>query len=235
METPRQPPQAQTLFPVLACHATTRKQHPCSNIDCVRFSFVRNGTILAQVREEARVFPVSTGTSLLVAPGIDFGYRPEGAAELTTLLIDTDYLIEHLFWQHRDLIPDREAARDLDAKLYPHPVQVLRLGERQTERLGPMLDAPVARTGDDQSSQGYCRTHALLFTVLAVLAPLIRYASVAVPPLASRQRADSIVPPRWRAFQPVRREIARTATLMQNDIPRRCSLAELAAKLAALL
>ncbi|MFT3799140.1 hypothetical protein [Microbacterium sp.] len=61
------------------------------------------------------------------------------------LLVDADYLIEHLFWQHLDVIPDRDAARDLAAKIYPDPVQVLRLGEHEVERLAPILDELVSR------------------------------------------------------------------------------------------
>jgi len=166
---------------------------------------------------------------LLIAPGVNLRCQPEGKATVTTLMLDTDYLIEHLYWQHLDLIPDREAARDLAAKLYPDPVQVLRLGERQLERLGPTLDDLVTLTEGELPPSRYFRAHALLLTVLAALAPLIRHAPVTVPPLTSRQRAVRVAPPRWREFRPIRREVARTAALMQNDIARRWSLAELAA------
>ncbi|TDP91344.1 AraC-like DNA-binding protein [Leucobacter luti] len=191
--------------------------------------FVRDGTLLVRLGEQAAPFPAATGTALLIAPGAVFGYQPEGWVRVTTLLIDTDYLIEHLYWQHLDVIPDREAARDLATTLYPAPVQVLRLGERQLERLGPILDELVTLTEGDLSPRGYFHAHALLFTVLAAIAPLIHHEAVAVPPLTSRQRAVRVAPPRWREFRPVRREIARTAALMQNDIAKRWSLSELAA------
>lgn len=218
---------SQTFTPILARTIINRRRVETAGYDCVSFWLVRDGSMLLLTNDEFQ--PLSIGDCVLAAPHTPIRYSPEGAVTLTSLLIDTDYLIEHLFWQHLDLIPDREAARDLAAKLYPDPVQVLRLGERQTQRLGLMLDALVTRTGDDQSSQGYFRTHALLFTVLAALAPLIRHAPVAVPPLTSRQRAVRVAPPRWRAFLPVRREIARTAALMQDDIAKRWSLSELAA------
>ncbi|MBK8868653.1 MAG: AraC family transcriptional regulator [Dermatophilaceae bacterium] len=195
--------------------------------DCVRFLAVRDGSMILMGDFPHR--PVAVGDVVMIAPNIAIHCEPEGEVTMTTLYVDTDYLIEHLYWQHLELIPDREAARDLAAKLYPDPVQVLRLGERQAERLGPMLDELVTRTGDGQSPQVYFRIHALLFAVLAALAPLIRYAPVAVPPLTSRQRAVRVAPPRWRALRPVRREIARTAALMQDDIAKRWSLSELAA------
>lgn len=55
---------------------------------------------------------------MLIAPRAVIGYDPEGPVTITTLAVDTDYLIEHLFWQHLAVIPDRDAARDLAAKLY---------------------------------------------------------------------------------------------------------------------
>ncbi|MGC5617683.1 helix-turn-helix transcriptional regulator, partial [Georgenia sp. Z1491] len=113
--------------------------------------------------------------------------------------------------------------------LYPNEIQMLHVGEAENTRLGLLLDEVADLTEAAPSASGYFRTHALVFTVLATLAPYIRHAPVPVPPLTSRQRAVRVAPPRWRAFQPVRREIARTAALIQNDIARRWSLSELAA------
>ena len=45
-------------------------------------------------------------------------------------------------------------------------MQVLRVGESQAERLGPILDELATLTGEDQSPRGYFRAYALLFTVL---------------------------------------------------------------------
>ena len=132
-----------------------------------------------------------------------------------------------MFWQHLDVLADGEAARDLATHLYPDPVQVLRVGESQAERLGPILDELATLTGEDQSPRGFFRAYALLFTVLAAIAPLVRHAPVEVPPLTSRQRAVRVAPPRWREFKPVRREIMRTAALMQSNIARQWPLTEL--------
>ena len=232
MGTTRQAPPAQTLLPVVARHETTCKQRLSSTLDCVQFVFVRAGTMLARLGKQTDSFPVPAGVSLLIAPGTDFECQPEGEVELTTLLIDTDYLIEHLFWQHLTLIPDRDAARELAAKLYPDPVQVLRLGEREVERLGPILDELVTLTETSQSAAGYFRTHALLFTALEAITPHIHRARVEIPPLASRERAARIAPPRWRAFRPLRREAARAAALMRSDIATRWRLEDLAVQVS---
>ncbi|MFT3861002.1 hypothetical protein [Micropruina sp.] len=89
--------------------------------------FVRSGSMI--LLGDCPPSPVAAGDVALIAPNVLVGSDPEGRVDVTMLLIDADYLIEHLFWQHLDAIPDRDAARDLAAKLYPDPVQVLRLGQ----------------------------------------------------------------------------------------------------------
>lgn len=173
--------------------------------------------------------PVGASEAILIAPGAVIGYDPEGPVTITTLAVDTDYLIEHLFWQHLAVIPDRDAARDLAAKLYPDPVQVLRLGEQGVKQLGPILDELMIRTEVGRDSAGYFRTHMLLFAVLDAITPHIRQAPVDMPLLMPRQRAARVASPRWRAFRPIRREAAAIATLLQGDIARRWRVAELAA------
>lgn len=199
-----------------------------SNYDCVRLVFVRQGSFITKDYGD-KLLPVSVGDVLLVPPGAFFGYEPEGRVTITMFMIDTDCLIEHLFWQHLDLIPDREAARDLAAELYPDPVQVLRLGEREVERLGSVLDELVTRSEAAQDAVGYFRSQVLLFTVLEAITPHIRHARVEVPPLTSHQRAKRIAPPRWRAYRPIRREAALAAALMRSDISKPWRLADLAA------
>lgn len=166
---------------------------------------------------------------MLVAPNVPLGYAAEGTTTVSTVAVDTDYLIEHLFWQHLDLIPDRDAARELAAKLYPDPVQVLRLGEREIERLGPILDELVAMTATGQIAARYFHVHGLLFTLLEAITPHVHHAAVEIPPLTSRQRAARVASPRWRTFRPIRREAARAAALMRGDIAKRWRLEDLAA------
>lgn len=213
--------------PIAAATVTTRRATRPTEYDCVRLAIVRDGSAILGGSHGSR--PISTGEAVLVAPGTPCGYQPEGWTTLTILAVDTDYLIEHLFWQHLDLIPDRDAARDLATKLYPDPIQVLRLGEREVERLGSVLDELVTRTEAGQDAAGYFRTHALLLTVLGAIAPHVRHEPVEVPPLTSRERATRVASPRWRAFRPVRREAAQAAALMHSDIAKRWRIQDLAA------
>lgn len=194
--------------------------------DCITIHIVRSGSVILASGDLQE--PIRVGDITLIAPLTPTGYVPEGEAGITTLLIDTDYLIEHLFWQHLSLIPDRDAARDLAANLYPDPVQVLRLGEREIERLGPILDELVTLSDVTQNAAGYFRAQALLFAVLEAISPHVCSAPVAVPPLTSHQRVKRVAPPRWRAYRPVRREAALAAALMQSDIAKPWRLAEFA-------
>ncbi|EEB0288070.1 helix-turn-helix transcriptional regulator, partial [Salmonella enterica subsp. enterica serovar Typhimurium] len=211
---------------VLATRLTTRRAVPPTGCDCVRLVVVNAGSVLPS--GEPKLRPLTVGDIVLIAPVVRFGYLPEGEAVVTTVFIDTDYLIEHLYWQHLELLSDRDAARDLAARLYPEPVQILRLGELESDRLVPTLDGLVALTGDHRASSNYFRIHALLLTLLAAIAPHIHTAPVELPPLTPRQRAARVAGPRWRAFRPVRPEIAHAAALMRRDIARRWPLSELA-------
>lgn len=196
--------------------------------DCITIHIVRSGSVILTSGDLQK--PIRVGDVTLIAPLTLTGYVPEGEAGITTLLIDTDYLIEHLFWQHLAVIPDRDAARDLAARLYPDPAQVLRLGEPEIERLGPILDELVTLSDVTQNAAGYFRAQALLFAVLEAISPHVRSTPVAVPPLTSHQRVKRVAPPRWRAYRPVRREAALAAALMQSDIAKPWRLAELATR-----
>lgn len=206
---------------------TTRRSVEACRYDYTRILIVRDGSaiLLGACGQK----PVSVGDVMLVAPNVPLGYAAEGTTTVSTVAVDTDYLIEHLFWQHLDLIPDRDAARDLAAKLYPDPVQVLRLGEREIERLGPILDELVAMTATGQIAAGYFHVHGLLFTLLEAITPHVHQAAVEIPPLTSRQRAARVASPRWQRSRPVRREAARVAALMRSDITQPWRLDHLAA------
>lgn len=80
------------------------------------------------VRCEAEVRHIGAGDVTLIAPSVVTEREPEHHLTTTTLFADADYLIEHLFWQHLDIIPKGDAARSLAAKLYPESVKVLRVG-----------------------------------------------------------------------------------------------------------
>ncbi len=208
---------------------TTDSRHSISPraYDCVTIHIVRNGSVILTSGDLQR--PIRTGDIVLVAPLASTGCIPEGVAEVTTLLIDTDYLTEHLFWHHLDLLPDRDAARDLAAKLHPDPIQIISIGEREIDDMGPTLDELVARTKTRQDAAGYFHAHALLFTVLEAVTARPRHAPVEGPSRGSRERAARMVPPRWRVFRPARHEATQAVALMRGNMAKRWRVEDLAA------
>lgn len=106
---------------------------------------------------------------------------------------------------------------------------MLRLGQREIDRLGPILDELVTRAETRQDTARYFRTHMLLFAVLDSIAPHVREAPADMPLLMPRRRVAHVALPRWRAFRPIRREAAAIAALLRGDIARRWRVAELAA------
>ncbi len=207
---------------------TSGHSEPRVPFDCVRLVFVRDGTLILDTGRARPAF-ATPGDTVLVAAGAPFGYRAEAAVMTTTLLIDTDYLIEHLFWRYLDLIPDRDAARELAVKLYPDPIQLVRLGEQGIERLAPTLDELGTLTETHQDAAVYFRTHALLLTTLEVIVPHLRHAPIEMPLLTARERATHVASPRWRAFRPVRQEAAQVAELLHHRLAERWRVKDLAA------
>ncbi|MCX4471458.1 hypothetical protein OOK41_14280 [Micromonospora sp. NBC_01655] len=96
----------------MASTTDARKPAPGAAYGCVRFVFVRGGTLILDTGRNKPLFAQSKRCGsrcgrYRIAVGIELGLIPEGVALLTTLYVVPDYLIEHLFRQHLHLIPDR--------------------------------------------------------------------------------------------------------------------------------
>lgn len=76
------------------------------------------------------------------------GSEPEDHITVTTVYLDTDYLVDQVFWQHAGLLQDRLDAQELVDTIYTEPAQALRLGEDRTGMLMPWLDELVALSID---------------------------------------------------------------------------------------
>ncbi len=227
MATLLHPRQRFCSGPFVAHTTDSRRAISPRAYDCVTIHIVRRGSVILTDGDLQR--PIRTGDVVLVAPLAPTGYIPEGVAEVTTLLLDTDYLTEHLFWHHLDLPPERDAARELAAKLHPDPIQIIRIGEREVDDMGPTLDELVAHTKTRQDAAGYFHAHALLFSVLETVTARTRHARIELPPHGARERAARIVSPRWRAFRPARHEASQAVTLMHGNMAKRWRVEDLAA------
>lgn len=212
---------------VYVASVTHRRVMAAAVYDCVRFVIVRDGSVI--LTDEAHC-SATVGDVVLVAPNAPFGYEPEGIVTVTTVAVDTDYLVEQLFWHHVDVLADRLAAHDYAARLYPNPLQVLRIGEAALQRLGSLLDELEALTAPEQGSPTrFFRVQTLLFAVLDLLAPHITAACV--PPVEVRRdgRCRDRAVSRWTLLRPIRAEIRGTAELMRVDLARQWRVADLAA------
>ncbi|GEM_PF-4485104 len=116
----------------------SRKQVGLLVFDCVAFLVVRDGSVVLTVGE--RQHPIAFGHAVLIAPRTVFTYEPEGTATLTTLLVDVDYMLDQLYWQHPDVFADRYVVRQYAGALFPDAAHVLHVNGEDATRLILVLD-----------------------------------------------------------------------------------------------
>jgi len=187
--------------------------------DCVKLMFVRDGSAILTGAFDGRA--VRAGEVIVLSAETLCGYEPEGPVTMTSIFVDRDYAIDQLFWQYADLLSDRWEARDFADELYTKPAQILRLGERQLQRLTPWLDELVALSAEGLPPERFHRMQALLFAVLDVVTPHM----ATTPIRQSRVQRNAI----RRRFAPVRAEARTVARLLREEPARRWHLADLAA------
>lgn len=152
--------------------------------------------------------------------------EPEDQCTVTIIYIDTDYLIDQVFWKHSAFLSDRFDARALAAKLYVEPVQLLHIGIQRLNQIVPWLDELARLTSECHSVKRFNRIQALWFLIADVLAPLIKISSVRLTP--SQHERLNPTSPRYRRFVPLRAEAMRVAELLRGDLARHWTSMELA-------
>lgn len=70
---------------------------------------------------------------------------------VTTLLIDLDFLVDQVFWNHFSEFTDRLQAQEKRSKKYVDVAQVLHLDVDRTGHLSPWLDELVSLSWGDPS------------------------------------------------------------------------------------
>ncbi len=114
--------------------------------DCVKVIVVRSGSAI--LFGEFGQKPVSAGDVVVLSANVLCGSEPEDHITVITVYLDTDYLVDQVFWQHAGLLQDRLDAQELVDTIYTEPAQALRLGEDRTGMLMPWLDELVALSID---------------------------------------------------------------------------------------
>lgn len=194
--------------------------------DCVKVIIVRDGSALLFSEFGQRI--VTAGDVVVLGANVLCGSEPEGHITATTIYLDTDYVIDQVFWQHAWLLHDRLDAQRFTKALYSEPSQVLRLGEDRTGMLMPWLDELVARSIDGGFAHHFHRMQALWFAIADVVTPFVKV----TPIRQSRtQRAHSRPTlPRCRNVAPARDEAHQTRATLASDIATNWTLDVLSAR-----
>jgi len=193
----------------------------------VKVIVVRDGSAI--LFSEFGQKPVTVGDVTLLGANTLCGSEPEGHITVTTIYLDTDYVIDQVFWQYAGLLADRLDALGFAEAMYTEPAQILRLGEDRAGMLMPWLDELVALSLNGGFIRHFYRMQALWFSIADVIAPFIRTSPIRT---SATQRATACpTQPRHRRFAPLRKEARRSVELLRADPVRHWSVSELAAEL----
>lgn len=212
--------------PLLARTSTIHRPVGPAAYDCVKVIVVRDGS--AFVFSEFGEQPVRPGDVILLCANVLAGSEPEGHITVTTVYLDTDYMLDQVRWQYAAYLDDRLAAQGFAERIYTEPAQILRLGEDRAGMLMPWLDELVALSVDGDFVRHYLRMQALWFQIAYVIAPYVKVSPVRVSPSQRTHIRPTL--PRDRRFAPLRAEVRRAAALLREHPARRWKLEDLAAE-----
>lgn len=192
--------------------------------DCVQVIVIRDGSAI--VFSEFGQSPATVGDVIALGANTLCGSDPEGHITITAVHLDTDYVVDQVFWQHVGVLHDRLDAQDFAAKVYSEPAQILHVGEEVAGSVMPWLDELTALTSEHRPAQNFYRMQALWSSVAHVIVPFIKTSSIRTSPT---QRARTWpTSPRHRPFAPLRCEALRAAELLRAEPERRWSVTDLA-------
>lgn len=220
----RPPPSA--FEPLVARTQTVHRPVGPVAYDCVKFIVVRDGS--AFLFSEFGQQPVKPGDVVMLGANVLCGSEPEGHITVTTLYLDTDYVLDQVRWQYAGFVCDRLDAQGFADTIYTEPAQILRLGEDRAGMLMPWLDELVALSVDGDFVRHYLRMQALWFQIAYVIAPHIKVSPVRISPSQRAHIRPTL--PRDRRFAPLRVEVRQAASLLREQPARRWTLDDLAAE-----
>lgn len=194
--------------------------------DCVKIIVVRDGraTLFSEFGQRS----VVVGDVVILSANVLCGSEPETHITTTTIYLDTDYVVDQVFWQYAWFLRNRLDAQQLTETIYSEPAQVLRLGEDRLGLLIPWLDELVTRSIDGGFNSHFHRMQALWFAIADVMTPFVKFSPIRESPT---QRANQSRPtqPRDRSFAPIREEARRTREILKMDISGNWTLKSLSA------
>lgn len=214
----------QKSYPIVARTATFHRPIGPISYDCVKIIIVRSGSAILFSAFGQR--PVNVGDVILLGSNTLCGSEPEGHITVTTLYLDSDYIVDQVFWQYATVLSDRMDARDFAGTIYSEPAQVLKIGAARAGMLMPWLDEMVRLSLDGDMPTHFYRMQSRLFAIADVIAPFIKTTPVRLP-FTQRARTRPTLP-RYRRFHPLRAEAVQVRDLMHNAIAGRWTLPLLA-------
>lgn len=194
--------------------------------DCVKVVVVRSGSAI--LFSEFGPKPVRVGDAVILGANVLCGSEPEGHVTVTTIYLDTDYVIDQVFWQHAGLLQDRLEAQGFAETIYSEPAQILRLGEERAGMLMPWLDELVERSIEGGFARNFYRMQAVWFSIAHVIAPFVKVSPVRIS--ASQRVRVRPTLPRHRRFAPLRAEARQAAELLRQAPAEQWTLDALAAR-----
>lgn len=211
--------------PIVAHTSTVHRASGPVAYDCVRITVVRDGSAI--VFSEFGQRPVTVGNAIVLGANVLCGYEPEGHVTVTTIYLDTDYVLDVLFWQYAEFLHDRLDAERFAKTVHSEPAQILSLGEQRAGMLMPWLDELVRLSVNGKYPERFSRMQSLWFAIADVIAPYVRVSAVRLSP-TQRARARPTIP-RHRRYAPMRPEVRQVRDLLSDNSARSWSLDELAA------
>lgn len=205
--------------PVVARTAVMRESVALTAHDCVTVIVVREGA--AELFSEFGQRSVSPGDIALLGGNTLYGVKPTGKVTLTILHLDTDYIIDQIYWQNLAAVGDREFAQRYAEAVYTDSAQIIHVGSPRLDRLAPWLDELTALTTRGATTERFYRVQAILFAVLDVIIPFVK---TSPPP---EDRSGRGTPPRDR-LRPLRREAVALRSLLDERFQDTWTLALLA-------
>ncbi len=135
-------PERSYFQPLIARTRTVHRPLGPVAYDCVKVIVVRDGSaiLFSELGQE----PVKSGDVILLGANVLCGSEPEGHITVTTVYLDTDYVLDQVRWQYAGFLEDRLAAQGFADTIYSEPAQILRVGEDRAGMLMPWLDELVA-------------------------------------------------------------------------------------------
>src|SRR5690625_840292 len=212
--------------PFVARTATIHRPLGPVAYDYVKVIVVRDGS--AFLFSEFGQQIVKPGDVILLGANVLAGSEPEGHITVTTIYLDTDYMLDQVRWQYAAYLEDRLDAQKFAEAIYTEPARILRLGEGRAGLLMPWLDELVALSVEGDFVRHYLRIQALWFQIAYVIAPFIKVSPVRISPSQRAHVRPTL--PRNRRFAPLRADVRRAVTLLRDNPARRWTLENLAAE-----